>query len=624
MRYVLRAQHRATPFGTFAGVTTAHFGEHASVGWHGHRLIVAPAGAWTTAVVHQLEASPELLSRTRVVANSTASVQDGQLVIPQVARPEPGHPLAASKEARLRYTSAVRVALESARHPTSWDSVVEDVSAAHPDEACEGITTMLTQLVWVGALLTNLRPPSTAPPMEHLEATLRAMGPGGTLVAKKANRIQEAIDTANATGNGTGAAMEAMRELSSLPPLGVDLRLDADITLPRTVAHAAQDAMDMLESLCPHRDGLANWRGWRERFIDRYGTGSLVPVVEVVEPSGVGYPDWDDKANTDRAVASRDRWLLEQAQAAALDHRHEVLADDLLTIMRDEAHAPTVSHTEMRVRLESPSPAALDSGRFRLAVLGVSRTAATVAGRFASLTDTAGQLGTLLTSLPGPLPVQLSFPPQTARSVHVARVPQLLDHVISVAEYPPPGALGVSDLAVGCDGQGLFLWSHSLERRIQPVVPHALNLRFAPMLVRFLAELPRAERMPATDFSWGAASRLPFLPRLRLGRIVLSPACWRVRPEDLPPSRARWQEWDQVWSAFATRRRVPTVVVLGGGDQWLRLDLSEADHRYLLRTHLTTTGTAVLQEAPDPRSFGWCGGRAHELLFQLTRPQGEV
>ncbi|WP_053616574.1 lantibiotic dehydratase family protein [Nocardiopsis sp. NRRL B-16309] len=624
MRYVLRAQHRATPFGTFAGVTTAQFGEHVSVRWHGYRRIVAPTGAWVAGVAQQLQALPALLSRTQVIANSTASLQDGQLVVPQVARPDPGHPLATSKQARLRYTSAVQVAMESARHPTSWGSVVEAVSTAHPDEACEGITTMLTQLVWVGALLTNLRPPSTASPVERLEATLRGIGPGGTLVAKKANRIQEAIGTANAAGNGTGAAMEAMRELSSLPSLGVDLRLDADITLPRTVAHAAQDAMGMLEMLCPHRDGLASWRGWRERFIDRYGTGSLVPVAKVVEPSGVGYPDWDDKANASSAVSARDRWLLEQAQAAALDHRHEVLVDDLVTMMRGEEHARTVRHTEMRVRLESPSPAALDSGRFRLAVLGVSRTAATVAGRFASMTDTVGQLGTILRSLPGPLPVQLSFPPQTARSAHVARVPQLLDHVVSVAEYPSPGALGVDDLAVGCDGGGLFLWSHSLGCRVQPVVPHALNLRFAPALVRFLAELPRAERMPATNFTWGGASRLPFVPRLRSGRIVFSPACWRVRPEDLPPPQARWQEWDQVWSAFATRRRVPTVVELGGGDQWLRLDLAEDDHRYLLRNHLTSTGAAVLQEAPDPRSSGWCGGRPHELLFQLTRPQGEV
>ena len=58
---------------------------------------------------------------------------------------------------------------------------------------------------------------------------------------------------------------------------------------------------------------------------------------------------------------------------------------------------------------------------------------------------------------------------------------------------------------------------------------------------------------------------------------------------------------------------------LGGADRRLHLDLSEPDHRYLLRTHLDHTGPALLREAPDPQVFGWCQGRPTEILFQLLR-----
>ncbi|MFF4353108.1 thiopeptide-type bacteriocin biosynthesis protein [Streptomyces sp. NPDC001530] len=52
------------------------------------------------------------------------------------------------------------------------------------------------------------------------------------------------------------------------------------------------------------------------------------------------------------------------------------------------------------------------------------------------------------------------------------------------------------------------------------------------------------------------------------------------------------------------------------------LDLDEAGHRTLLRQHLDRTRLAVLVEAPEPEAYGWCGGRAHEVVVPLkaTRP----
>jgi hypothetical protein len=49
-RYLLRAQHRATPFGLFAGVTAARFGPHAQAEWGtGHQPVVGAAPPWGAA-----------------------------------------------------------------------------------------------------------------------------------------------------------------------------------------------------------------------------------------------------------------------------------------------------------------------------------------------------------------------------------------------------------------------------------------------------------------------------------------------------------------------------------------------------------------------------------------------
>ncbi|OLT25403.1 hypothetical protein BJF83_22865 [Nocardiopsis sp. CNR-923] len=617
IRYVLRAQHRATPFGHFAGITTARIGERVHVRWDGHRLVASPTGAWVADAVTGLESSLDVLSHTRVIANPATTAQDGQLVIPQTFRPDSG-PFATTAKAAVAHTDAVQAVLDVARDPVPWATVVEAVGEAYPDEAETDIHGMLAGLVRVKALLTNLHPPSTVPPLEHLETTLPTLGSRGRPAAQVVGRAKDALAKYNATGDDLEAVEEAMGALSDEPAVGVDTHLDADIALPHAVARTAADAMGLLEDLSPHPEGLVGWAGWRTSFTDRYGTGVLIPVEQVV--AEVGYPNWGTTA--DRPLAARDRWLLEHAQAAALDRRREIDADALLDRVRGQDHAPPVAHSEINVRVESPSPAALDSGRFRVVVLGTSRTAAAMAGRFAAMTATGGQLAVALASTPGVVPVQLSFPPNLARHTHVARVPRLLDHVLSVAEHPPLGALGVDDLMVGCDEEGVFLWSRTLGARVEPVVPHAFNLRHAPALVRFLAELPRADRMPVSAFCWGAASQLPFLPRVRSGRIVLSPAQWRVRPRDLPADRAPWRVWDQAWTDLADRRHLPRHVELGGSDQRLCLDLSELAHRFLLRTHLTTSGAAVLREAPDVRSFGWCQHRPAEVLFQLTRTEG--
>ncbi|APC36908.1 hypothetical protein A9R04_20505 [Nocardiopsis dassonvillei] len=406
------------------------------------------------------------------------------------------------------------------------------------------------------------------------------------------------------------------------------MRVDADLALPVAVARAAEQAAHMLTVLSPYPDGLPAWCTYRERFADRYGD-ALVPVREVVHPqTGLGFPAGYATADTEgraEPLTGRDRWLLEQAQAAALDGRREISADALLDQLVAQQSAPPPGHTELNLRVESPSRAALDSGRFRVAVLGASRSAATMAGRFAVLAGVQDGLHEAVshTTSTGAVPVQLSFPPLRARSAHLLRSGRLLDHVVSVGEYPGPGPgqLGVDDLAVGCDDDGLFLFSRALARRVEPVVPHALNLRYAPPLARFLAEIPRSGRAVVLGFDWGAASTLPFLPRVRSGNVVLANTRWRVRAADLPPRTASWPRWRREWVVWAERRNLPGVVDLGKGDQRLRLDLAEPAHLFLLRAQVDKEGGTVLTEAPDPRSSGWCEGRPTEVLVQLCRKE---
>jgi hypothetical protein len=79
---------------------------------------------------------------------------------------------------------------------------------------------------------------------------------------------------------------------------------------------------------------------------------------------------------------------------------------------------------------------------------------------------------------------------------------------------------------------------------------------------------------------------LPFLPRVRYGRSILSPATWALSATGLPCPAAPWSDWAQGLTAWQCRFRVPDTVYIGEGDQRLRLDLDEPAHLHLLRSDL--------------------------------------
>jgi thiopeptide-type bacteriocin biosynthesis protein len=161
--------------------------------------------------------------------------------------------------------------------------------------------------------------------------------------------------------------------------------------------------------------------------------------------------------------------------------------------------------------------------------------------------------------------------------------------------------------------------SLSEQQLIEPTVLNSVEFRhFSHPLARFLCEISRARAAVYMPFSWGAASSLPFLPRVRYGRAVLIPARWNLSASDLPPKSAPWSQWREGMVAWRWQFRLPGAVYLVEADNLLRLNLDQDMHVVLLRSHLDRHGHARLDEAPDLDAYGWLDGRAHEVVVPLT------
>lgn len=642
MRYLLRASGRATPFGLFAGVVPARVSDVtdlvvARVG-DAHRPRARLTAEWLAAVVRRLEGDVTLRWRLTMTANNLVFERDGRLVLEHRAHTEEG---GAPGEVSMRATDPVRLALRLARDPFPAVDLMTRLAAAFPRAAASTVDALVAELVAQRFLLTSLRPPMTAcDPLRYLLRELDladAEGIGGEVADTVKGLRVAAIELARHDAaaavehRARAAATLATVQRTRRSPLAVDLRLDGEVTLPVVVAAEAADAAAVLVRLARRPALNTGWTIWHERFLDRYGPRALVPLRDVVNADiGLGYPPGygDAPVSEETALTDRDRKLLTLAHNAAMRRQREILLDDdMITDLGGvEPNAPVQPSVELTVRIDASSLEELVAGRFTLVVVGTSRAAGTVTGRFLDLFDDEHRqrMNALYASLPtgtrDALKVQVSAPAPYVGTENVARAPQVLPHRLAVGEHLGGArTLTLDDLAVTADLHGVHVVSLSRRRTVEPVVLNAVNLiQHTHPLTRFLLEAPHALRAPCAGFDWGTAAALSFVPALRFRRTIISSARWRLAAADLPAASADWTEWNTAFTGWRETVGLPETVSVGGGDQHLRLDLGEPAHRALLRAQVDRAGTAVLRVAPDADAAGWIGGRAHEAVIPLA------
>jgi lantibiotic biosynthesis protein len=637
-RYLIRSGCRSTPFGMFAGIAPASFGVSTDARFgRADRIIVHPGPQWLEAAITALEQHGELPAGVEVCVSNLCRATAGRVET------------CASGDAdvSLRLTPAVALVIETASSPVRYDELAGKLAAEFPAAAPVRILSLLADLLRHRVLVSALRAPATTPDAAgHLLDVLDQARNGEAADDQLARALRAAravaADLADESSSAVRRALrqraqEAMR--AAIPDqearLDVHLRLDARVTLPTAVAEVMETAADLLARVAAYPIGTRAWREYAGRFADRYGEGTLVGVTELTDPkAGLGFPPGFLSPDAGLGLPARDRRLLDIAGRAAMDGATRLeLSDSLVASLEEAAGRPRrpnwPPHLEVAAQVLASSPELLDRGDFRVLVQTASRGAGTMNGRFLPLLDHGDQrrMAGAYASIPaaewGAVVAQLSFASAKAAVDPLTRTIAILPRVIAIGECrrSAEGVIGLEDLAVGIRGGQLFLRQRSTGRLVEPLAPTALNFRrgvYVPPLARFLAEISRSGKCQVTGFDWGGAGWLPFTPALHTGRIILTPARWRLSRPELPGRKASLAEWSERLQEWRGRRRAPERVLLTEGDQHLALDLGQDAHLDLLRAAVDKAGSAVLSDAPPADGFGWIGGRAHSLVMPMT------
>ncbi|MFD9950242.1 lantibiotic dehydratase family protein [Nonomuraea sp. NPDC059023] len=582
-RYALRYAHRSTPFGLFAGVAQVAFGDTALVRvGDAHEAVTRPEPTDLDAAITAWESGEGAMADVEVCVNNLARVRDGRVHVPAEG----------ADEVSLAATAAVELVLQAAGSPIPHAALLGKLAAEFPQVAPGRRAELVAELLRTRLLRSRLRAPATIP---------------------------------------NPAAVVPPTLLAACERTAVDLRLDAEVRLPASVAVEMETAATVLARLATHPAGTPAWRRYAERFVDRFGQETEVPVEQLTDPDcGLGLPDgFGLLAESPRPMSRRDRLLLGLAGTAAVEgDRAVILPEAMVEELEAAAAEPFTTlapapHFEVCAQVQARSVAALDAGDFRLRVQTVSRAAGSMTGRFWHLLPgLAAGYGALPTVAPGALAAQLSFHPTRAEADLLTRAPHVLQQVVSVGEHRATGegVLHPRDLVVGSRDGHLYLSVAATGQQIELLAPTAINFlwnNYTPPLVRFLAEISRAATTQVTWFDWGAAWTLPFTPAVHYRRTVLVAARWQLQARKLPGRAARLEEWAEHLHAWRARTWMPERILLALDDQHLPLDLTREMDLDVLRAHLSGHPVAVLFEAPPPDADGWLGGRAHSIVISV-------
>ncbi|WP_251982733.1 lantibiotic dehydratase [Streptomyces violaceusniger] len=651
-RYVLRAAGRPTPFGLMAGVAPVAFADEARVRvGDAHRGAVRPDGGWLLGLIRPWESDPEVLCKLRVVTNGLAFRRGGRWVLPFAPAPDESDvPTSRTEEVSVRGTPAVELALECAQRPRTAGEIVERLTAAYPAVGRPVVEGLLVGLVQQGFLLTELRPPLTrTDPLSYLRDVLTSLGESekADTIARVA-KLTEGCE-AEPLGAGVSRWQAAMGELRSLyrhdRPLQVDVRMDAEVVLPREVLREAERAATALWRAAAKNESVRHLTEYHQAFMERYGTGQAVPLMDVLDPhTGLGPPASYEYPASERQLtpeaadrnAARDEVLTEWALSAIAAGQREIVLDDaaLERLSGTVRRIPPVA-AELCAHLTAPSPEDLERGEFSL-VLSQTTGSATpggMFGRFAYLLDDPEPVARLAREAaasacrPQAEPVLLDFQPMSGGAANVARVPAFWDRRLSAGCFPdtPPGVTvqGVADVALAADEQRLYVVDTATGQEIVPQSATVLNFAMAPAAVRLLREIPAMGRPVWSVWSWGALENAPHLPRVRYGRTILAAARWRLSEPALTDSTATDEVWGRALDAWRGRWNVPRQVSVGFSDRRVVLDLSAPLHRALLRRDLARGGELVVHETPEACGHGenWlCDDRGNPHRSELLIP----
>ncbi len=513
LRYLIRMSTRPTPYGIYASVGLAKFGERTDVKVT-HRLPrrrTRPDMAWLINFVASQESRPEVREQLLVFTNSAMYMRGDRYVIGErfslrQAETQP--------EVSIRATERVRQTLERAREAISYAELC-DYLLRTTGATSEKVNGLLNSLIDQSFLLTELRPCLTDP--EPARSALRVLKSVDACREAAANLEVILTESVRCDELEPVLAIEEYRSLhvraeKLVPcvegenPFQVDASLPLqEATVSRLVGREAVHLAEVLLRISPHPDGLPSMTAYREKFVTKYEFDREVPLLEMLDPNlGIGpYPTESARSLVQRpSLLVRQRALLEIASTAQRNLQTHIELDELM-LARLKADPVTQerlpSSIDVCFYVSAASQSQIDEENFRLVLSpgGGAMGAGRMLGRFAHLLgEDANRFLRHYSRLedalfPHAISADLAYMPKRARTANVCICACTRKHQVSIGQLPKEGITDIPlrELVVGVRNNRFYLRWTRVDKLVRIFSGHVLNPALSPTVSRFLSDL---------------------------------------------------------------------------------------------------------------------------------------
>lgn len=369
-----------------------------------------------------------------------------------------------------------------------------------------------------------------------------------------------------------------------------------------------EEFVSAMVKITPQYKKSAEYTHYINLFLEKYGYGVTVPVLELLDPDkGLGAPSYYLQS-ANRSIAPKESKSLKEERLEKVIHRKfaqalkmkqkiiEIDEDDIQYIVGDQKQEKYTDQLDFLqsfelILLAHPDHAKNVENRFSvtLAPMFASDNIGKTFGRFRGMfseketTSLSNEFTKQKEFYSDYVITEIAEVPERGRTNNVSMNISDYDYQIMLSTNGCEGKkqLSINDLYVGVDRQTnqFFIKSKSLNKKVLVTMSSMLNPLSGSNAVRFLREISFVCRFDIV----GTIAQITnidyeYCPRIVYKHVIIRPETWVISKDILNLVNESRGEFNQKFIQFRQKWNVPRYVLLTEFDNRLLLDLENSLH----------------------------------------------
>ncbi|MGE4573506.1 MAG: lantibiotic dehydratase [Parachlamydia sp.] len=612
--YINRMASRATPFGLFSFVTAGYWDEETRGSLDLTKVYrrARPDMEWIYALVKKFYRENSDFSALLVQSNSLVDLKGDRLFL-KYFRFIKDKKIQTPKTISLYANRLVITIFEMAKSRLSidqlWEKLLEVLPNLNKEKTFEVIKKLLSHQILLPGILPSLLSDS---PFKELMKFL----PNAVWMNELETKLSDYQSTS--LGSGELSLQNLRKSMDAVVPIQSPLHVDASykgtpIYLSNEILLKLQQAVTFLWKISASRSSqFTSLEAYRKKFIEKFGLHRIVPLKELLsEEKGLGsflaYPQIDEKSVFDKFSQQWEKCLNKKWQESMLNHQKEIVLTEewlnsLFELVEEELPDPckALSSFDLFFKIQAQSIEEINRGNYQLYLSDCTWSGGSTFGRFWDLfnPEIQHELSKLAKAEKhlekSAKVVEVSYWPSHVRNANVSVHPCLREYSLEI-DNKDNSILGLEDLYIGTTHERFYITLKDGKEEILARSGNVLSYIQAPESIRLIREITLSRHLLLYPFYWaGLEEKAVFLPRVRMGLCILSPAKWNLDAssflkDSLDIIKVKFLAWAEQW-------KLPDRFLMTEGDQHLLLTSKHPAHLNEIATRLKRGESLQLME----------------------------